>query len=73
MLSSASSVIARAGTLLRFSTPSCLIVIPSLEIPNKAREPSMVAVFIDRTRPATRQMIITLPSALPTIVSNAWV
>ena len=72
-MSSASRVIARAGTLNRFSTPSCLIVIPSREIPNKAREPSMVAVFIDSRRPATRQTIITLPSASPTIVSNAWV
>ena len=37
-----------------------MIVIPSLEMPYSAREPSIVAVFIERTRPATMQKIITL-------------
>ena len=44
---------------------------PSLAMPNSAREPSIVAVFIESTRPATMQRIITLPSALPRIALNA--
>ena len=53
--------------------PELRIVIPSLAMPYRARDPSIVAVFIDRTRPATMQRIITLPSALPTIVLKASV
>ena len=70
--SRASSVIATPGTWKRWR-PNCLIVIPSLAMPYKALEPSMVAVFIDNTSPATRQKIMMLPSALPTRMSNACV
>ena len=50
--STASSVIALPGTLLRFSLPSQRIVMPSCEMPYRARDPSMVAVFIDSVMPA---------------------
>ena len=50
MLMPMSRVIAFPGTLKRFSRPSSLIVRPSLEIPNRARLPSAVAVFIDMTK-----------------------
>jgi hypothetical protein len=73
MLRMASTVMARPGTRFLFSTPSCLIVIPSLAMPKSAREPSIVAVFIDSTRPATTQTTRTLPSAVPTSSLNAVV
>ena len=40
------------GTCLLFSLPSHLIVMPSCEMPYRAREPSAVAVFIASTMPA---------------------
>ena len=46
---------------------------PSFAMPYSAREPSIVAVFIESTRPATMQKIITPPRELPTITSNASV
>ena len=73
MFSTASRVIATPGTWKRLSTPNCLMVIPSLAMPYRALEPSIVAVFIDSTSPATMQAIITLPRALPTRMSNACV
>ena len=44
---------------------------PSLAIPYSAREPSIVAVFIDSTSPATTQKIITPPRKSPTSASKA--
>ena len=72
-MSSASTVIASAGTRKRLSVPNCLIVMPSLAMPYSALEPSIVAVFIESTRPATTQKIITPPRKFPTSSSNACV
>ncbi|CAB4347402.1 unannotated protein [freshwater metagenome] len=71
MLMIMSKVIATLGTLRFESVPSCFSVIPSCAIPNSARAPSIVAVFIERTNPPTRQTTITLAKSLPTSVSNA--
>ena len=57
MFSSASSVIALAGTCLLLSLPNHLMVIPSCEMPYSAREPSAVAVFMASTIPAHSEMI----------------
>ena len=72
-LSTASTVMASAGTRKRLSFPNCLIVMPSFAIPYRALEPSIVAVFIDSTSPATTQKIITPPRKFPTSASNACV
>src|SRR5215207_6648630 len=69
----ASTVMAKAGTRCLLRRPSWRIVIPSFAIPYSAREPSIVAVFIDSTSPATTQKIITPPRKFPTIASNACV
>ena len=66
----ASSVIAFPGTLRAFSFPRKRNVMPSCEMPYSARDPSIVAVFIESTMPA--QSISTRMSAgvLPTSVLN---
>ena len=64
---------AMPGTLYLFSRPSHFVVMPSWEMPYSAREPSMVAVFIDRSSPAIRHTTSTFASALPTSTSKACV
>ena len=73
MLRIASTVIATAGTRCLLSVPNWRIVMPSLAIPYSAREPSIVAVLIDNTRPPTTQKIITPPRVFPTSWSKASV
>ena len=50
MLIPMSSVIAVAGDVEAVERPSYLIVSPALEMPNSARPPSAVAVFIEMTK-----------------------
>ena len=71
MLTTMSRVIAFPGTWKRLSTPSCLIVIPSREMPKSARPPSAVAVFIVIRKLATRQKTsasLTNSESVPRIV-----
>ena len=67
MFMTMSSVMARPGTWCELSTDSCLTVRPSRAIPNRAREPSIVAVFIESSRPAQRHTTSTPPKKSPTI------
>ena len=67
MLTIRSTVIARAGTWKRLSTPSCLIVIPAREIPNSARPASAVEEVIDSSRLAMMQIVKKLAAPWPTI------
>src|SRR5438270_13397712 len=66
MLIPMSSDIAFPGTLKRFSRPSSLIVKPSFEMPYRARLPSAVAVFIERTKLAQMTAAEELVAPLPT-------
>jgi len=51
---------------LLFNLPSSRMVMPSCAIPYSAREPSAVAVFIERMMPAQRQRMAS-PVPLPRI------
>ena len=60
MLTTRSTVIARAGTLYLLRTPSCLIVRPAFEIPYSARPASAVDAAIDSSR-----LVITKTASAP--------
>ncbi len=56
------------GTLLAFSLPRNLNVMPSCEMPYSALDPSIVAVFIESTMPAQSISTSMSAAALPTSV-----
>ena len=67
MFTTMSTVMARPGTWNLFKWYSCLIVMSSRAIPYSALPPSAVAVFIDRTRLAMRQIDPIVPMRSPAI------
>jgi len=69
-LTTMSTVIALAGTWKRLRCPSQRTVMPDLEIPYRAREPSIVAVFIARMNAAMSSGITKL-APTPIILSSS--